>query len=87
MEEVLAKLKEHPITEKCLRVKIEKIFHMNPSCEHEYLPDIRELYHWMFVFNRHVDFREVINGDKLQRYSLGDVGIFWRSSCRSRSST
>jgi hypothetical protein len=43
---------------------------MNSTCEHEYLPDVRELYHWMYVFNRHVDFREVIAGDKLQRYPV-----------------
>lgn len=61
-------LTAEPITEKILKVKLERIFHLNSTCEHEYLPDVRELYQWLFVFARHADFRTFVHGDKLQKY-------------------
>jgi hypothetical protein len=51
-----------------MRSKIDKIECISAFNEHDYLPDVVELYAWTVIANRHMDFRDMLASEKLQKY-------------------
>lgn len=76
----LAALKDKPLDEKMMRGKIDKIECISTFNEHEYLPEVVELYAWTAIANHHLDFREMLASEKLQKYLCVDSGPSARSS-------
>jgi hypothetical protein len=55
-----------------LKTKAHRINPITAAKEQYYLTDMKELYQWLVVFNRHRDFRDFIVGEKNQKDFMGD---------------